>query len=357
MKAARKKHKIGLYLSYLIVVVLFFELSFRMFFCLLFNQWDAFTNPSRLLYKFYPNLEKISKQKVESSNQKIDILFLGGSVLTHWYGNIEEELSKSLKEEYSLPIKIHNVAYPAHTSLDSRIKYSFLKDKAYDMILLYHGINETRFNNCPKGFFQKDYSHVRFYNQIYALLNSKSKYSIFPFLFSFINPKYVKNFLVYGNFFLGQHEPIKKWKKFGEDIKTKKTFFENYVDILEIANKKHIPVIAPTFVHYQAPNYNLDDFLAKKLDYGAAISPIEIWGTPDFVIKGIEKHNEVIKEQFTHKQTYKQFHILDMNKAFPKRGKYFNDICHFTKEGSREFVNHLFPLVKEKLEDHFTPLD
>jgi hypothetical protein len=79
--------------------------------------------------------------------------------ITSKFYAIERLLDEKLNYRASRTACIHNASHPAHTSLDSLYKYRELQDKSFDLVIIYHGINKTRANNCPPHVFQADYSH------------------------------------------------------------------------------------------------------------------------------------------------------------------------------------------------------
>ena len=55
----------------------------------------------------------------------------------------------------------------AHTTLDSYLKHKALHNKTFDVVVIYHGINEVRANNSPPEIFKPDYSHYAWYELRY----------------------------------------------------------------------------------------------------------------------------------------------------------------------------------------------
>ena len=88
--------------------------------------------------------------QIEAENKQIDVLLLSGSVLNKLYEIIKTEMQQQLPRRFDCPVVISNLAVSSDTSLDSRVKYELLEDRHFDVVVLYHGINEVRFNNCPE---------------------------------------------------------------------------------------------------------------------------------------------------------------------------------------------------------------
>ncbi len=337
------KKRILSYLIYFILLTFLFEFTLRLFFSVSNEKYEISSNPSILIEDYYPGIEKALSDEVIENNDVIDILFLGGSVLHPIWGTIEEELKKKLISTYSCKINIINLSRPSHTSLDSKIKYELLQNKQYDIILLYHGINEVRFNNCPKSIFDNNYSHVEFYNKINAITNPIAKFSILPYTFNTIKIGLLNKF---GNELLSVFKPKEEWLQYGSEIKTAKVFHKNYKTIVDIAKSNNTSVIIPSFAYYPPKGYSQSDLIKNKLDSNKLISPIEIWGKKENVLGGIKAHNKTIENLFIENRQRENIFTIDMDSSLTKNNDNFNDICHFTSDGSVEFVSIVFPIFK-----------
>jgi CDP-glycerol glycerophosphotransferase (TagB/SpsB family) len=93
-----------------------------------------------------------------------------------------------------------------------------------------------------------------------------------------------------------------------------------------------------TFAYYVAWDYSPALFASKELDYTLHDKPIELWGTPGNVVAAITAHNAVIRELAASRDGVT---FVDQEQLIPKRGAYFNDICHFTHLGTEAFVANL----------------
>ena len=252
-----------------------------------------FFNTKEVLQAFYPAYKEVKTRKIVKDDETFDILILGGSVVAAYYP-IEKLLQEQLQLKTSKPIRIHNVAEPAHTSLDSYYKYKKLLDKSFDLVLFYHGINETRANNCPDSIFKKDYTHYSWYRALRQIDRQKEiRWTILPYTLHYA--------WIYLQEFIGSPELIhfkdnrKDWMKYGNSIKTEAAFRENIEKILSIAKRKNEKVILMSFAYYIPDDYSKEKFVNKALDYTRHNRAIEIWGKPEYVEKGILVHNTVIK--------------------------------------------------------------
>jgi len=240
----KQKSSFIFYVKYFVVILLFVECFFRIYHSIKLDNYDVLIKPSSVLKKYYTGIDKANSEQIEDNNGAIDILLLGGSVLHSDWSTIAQELNKKLSASYSCPVNIHNLAIPAHTSLDSKNKYNVLAHQNYDIVLLYHGINEVRFNNCPDSIFKDDYSHVEFYNHINSITTSLSKFTILPYTYNLLKMKILEKF---GKNMLPKGTPYKEWLNYGSDIKTANAFYKNYELIVELAKKNNTAVVIPTF--------------------------------------------------------------------------------------------------------------
>lgn len=320
-----------------------------LFLCLLLEitarvEWSTrrhvpFFSPVR--YFYYPELVPVEKAKIVKGDKRFDILLLGGSVLTKEWGDIPRLLEERVAYATKRRVRVYDLAASAHTTLDSYYKYRHVMDKSFDLVIIYHGINDVRLNNCPPQIYKEDYSQYSWYKVINffeahpVLAHLASVYSIY---YHFIR---IQEDLASPPKYISRKMPYKKWLKYGSQIRTATAFKRNIGRILEIAKKKGEPVLLMSFCYYVPPNYSLKAFNARKLDYTLFTAPIGVWGTPKNVVKGIDVHNAVIKG-FAH---YPGVTYVDLKASFPQSGQYFNDICHFTQEGCARFVDGIFNAV------------
>jgi len=324
---------------YLIISLLALEVLSRV--ALMYNFKVPFFAPQNIIYHYYPELKAVNESIIDRGNGVFDILLLGNSTLSNEWGSVEAELREQLGNRSD--IKIHNLSKAAHTSLDSRINFMLLEKKYFDFIILYGGINETRANNCPLDKFAADYSHFSWYREIYAVLrHPEMQYTVIPFMLDLIISKCQKNTGI------PTHAPKGEWVEYGKVIKTTGSFRQNYLEIIGRAQQLGIPVMIMSFAFYIPLDYTKEKFASKELDYSKHKLAIEIWGEPDYVQKGIEAHNEVIKE-IAGDASFKKLYYLDMNNMLEKGMNNFDDICHFTGEGSSKFVAYLLPIIRKEM--------
>ena len=289
------------------------------------------------MYLFYPALKDVSKAKVTKNDGYYDILFLGGSVLydSGTWAKAIPLLQEKLKDKTALPVRIHNVARPSHSSRDSLFKYRFLKDKHFDLVVIYDSINEVRANNCPPDMFKNDYSHYSWY----AKLNFFENYHFFK-LFTLPYTVYSLNLDILEKMgrihFVPTDIPNEEWVKYGNSIKSAAAFEQNLDGILSAAKQRGEPVLMASFAFHVPRDYNYYKFKLKQLDYGSHLFYIEVWGKAENVMIGILTHNNVMKKLAAQ---HPEAMFLDEYPNIPKSQLYFNDICHLTDAGNEKLLN------------------
>jgi hypothetical protein len=329
-------------LTFLVLLILPLEIASRAYWMI--KEHLSFFNPEAM-YLFYPALKDVKKASITTTDGYYDILLLGGSVLYDsgkWSG-ANALLQEKLKDKTKLPIRIHNVARPGHSSRDSVFKYRFLKDKHFDLIIIYDSINEVRANNCPPQMFKDDYSHYSWY----AKLNFFAHYPFFKF-FTLPYTVYSLNIDIRQKMglihFVPTDIPNEEWVKYGNAIKSAGPFEKNLEEILVTSQLRKEPVLIASFAFHVPRDYTYFKFKTKQLDYGAHKFYIEIWGKPENVIMGIITHNNVIKKLAAR---HPEIMFLDEYPNMPKSKIYFDDICHLTDAGNEKLLNDFAERIKK----------
>lgn len=280
---------------------------------------------------------------IRKDDDYFDILMLGGSVLRRKYGAIEQYLQEKLTYKSKRRIRTHNVSLSAHSSLDSYYKYRHLSRKRFDLVMVYHGVNEVRANNCPSSLFQKDYSHIPWYRLINDFeRDMHSRLIVLPYTLKFLLVRLDEE-LEWSDH-VPKHTPRKEWVEFGCMIKTTQSFSQNLRGILDIAEKRGEIVLLMTFSWYLPEGYSLERFSEKSLEYTMHVLPFELFGKPECVVKGIAAHNAIIKNlagQYDHAI------FVDQNTLIPEERMYFNDPFHLSYKGSELFVDNILDKILE----------
>ena len=302
---------------------------------------DFFAAHRDVYRSFYPTVDKLLRTPVSAEEECFDILLLGGSALHLDYGNIEHVLRERLTRKTRRCIRIHNLAAAAHTTLDSYYKYRHLADRHFDLVIVYHGINETRANNCDAETFASDYSHYAWYKLINDFeRRAHDRWLIAPFTIKFIAVKVAERVGLGRT--LPPHRPDAESRAHGCEIKTADSVRHNLSRIIELATARNEPVVLMTFAYYVPPDYSESALEDRSLDYASHTFPIELWGRPECVVAGLEAHNEVTKE-LARRSTGVIF--VDQASMIPGDRRHFNDICHLTHEGCEAFVENILPVI------------
>lgn len=326
--------KLAFTLIFIVLLLLPLEIASRAYWAVSKNV--SFFAPEAM-YLFYPALKEVHNTKITKNDGTYDVLFLGGSVLydSGTWKHAIPLLQEKLKSKTSLPIRIHNVARPSHSSRDSMFKYHFLKDKHFDLVVIYDSINEVRANNCPPEMFKKDYSHYSWYRKL-NFFEHYSSFKIFtlPYTIYSLTTDIKEKFGLIK--FVPTDIPHEEWVKYGRDIKSAVSFESNLDDILTTAQKRDETVLMATLAFHVPPDYNYFKFMTKQLDYASHAFYMEVWGKAENVIIGIVTHNNVMKKLAAK---HPEIIFLDEYPNIPKNKIYFNDICHLTDAGNEKLLS------------------
>ena len=280
-----------------------------------------------LPFFYYPEMKSTLAQPPSAENW--DILLLGASVLNPAWGEVEKELNELLSQ-FGKKIVIHNLAIPAHTTRDSLIKYQLLKDYKFDKVFVYHGINELRMNNYPSYRYRQDYSHIHWYRTV-NLFSRHAELSIIatPFLLKHAWTKITRP----------DDDEHYEDRQHGDNLKTPQAFYDNLTKISDLASQKEEDLILSTYAFHLPDDYNIDAFKSKSLSYSGHRMPVEAWGVPQNVKRGLLEHNKKISQIAAEKKLT----CVKINKEIVGKATNFDDICHLTSEGSRFFAEILAP--------------
>ncbi|AYQ30843.1 hypothetical protein [Runella sp. SP2] len=339
--SARQK---GLFALITIVLIgLFCELAFRL--TLKISKEIPFVRPDLAVEEhFYKELKLVQNSTISADNDSLDILVLGGSVVAdEWRSKVARYLQDSLRKGLNTSkVRYFNLANLGHTTSDNLYKYKSLKNKHFDLVIYYEGINETRFNNVPASLFRSDYTHVRWYHDI-ALIKQhpEMRYTVIPFM--------VHLFLNYASTLVGKRyfindAPDERFYSEAFDVKTAPVYQKNLTQIVATAQARKEPLLLVNFTYYIPEKWRKSNFKDQEWDYAGCdlSSPIRTWGTPLAVEKGILAHRAMMQQVAN---AHKGVHYMDMMPLLPREGRNFCDICHLTDDGCRIFSNNVASYV------------
>jgi lysophospholipase L1-like esterase len=298
------------------------------------------SEPEHLLEAPYPELRPIRERPPAARDGIFDLLLLGGSVLHESWGQVEAQILEQLARAGHRSVRVHNLAQAAHTTRDSLVKYAALGDARFDLVFVYHGINDARANAAPPEVFREDYSHLPWYELVNALAPAADGAVLaLPATARFALAR-IRQASFPGNY-AGGDRPRPEWLRYGAELRSAAAFERNLAGILELARKRGDRVALATFALYVPPDYSLEAFREKRLDYLLFWSPIELWGERDHVIAAVAAHNAVVRRLAARPGVL----LVDEDRLVPRGARTFNDPCHLTNEGSEIFARNLVEAI------------
>lgn len=295
-------------------------------------------HPEEVVHVFYPELEQLPEENVSDRDEVFDLALLGASVLHPNFGDVSARIGSTAAALGPRPVRVFNLAMPSQTSLDSRFKRLEMARDRFDLVLVYHGINDVRANACPPELFRDDYSHWSWYRYIssYRRHRDDLRWLMLPFTLERLWHDLALAAEPGG--VVPHDRPPREWFGYAADIQTAGPFRHNLEEVVRRSGR----VLLVTFAWYVAPGYSEERFLARELDYGRHTSPIELWGDPRWVAAGIEAHNRITREIAA---AHANAQLVDLEAAMPRSGAYFDDICHLTERGGSVFTATVMPAV------------
>ena len=141
------------------------------------------------------------------------------------------------------------------------------------------------------------------------------------------------------NVYIPQYYSLRPdWLTYGSNLKSAKCYNQNLYQVMEEAKSGHARFMYFTFSYYLPADYSLNKFENKTLDYTFCdhSRETEIWGEAANVKRFIDSINNASRIWV---QPYTNATWIDLNARFPKEGKYFADVCHFSPTGIHQFAS------------------
>ncbi len=326
-------------------LVLAGELAARLYWRLQFDLPILGKQP--FLHAHYPELERMASRRPTHEDEHTDILLLGGSVLQRNWGNVEPELLEQLALAGHRGVRISNLAQAAHTTRDSLLKYQALGDARYELVIVYHGVNEARTNNVPPERFRSDYGHVAWYENVNLLSRGHRAHHLsLPITLRFLRLA-IRQRRAPGEY-VSVHHPRAKWIRHGNRVRSEESFRQNLGAIRDLAAQRGDRLVFMTFALHVPDDYSREAFDARVLDYALHRSPLEIWGAPENVQAAVDAHNRVVKDVAA---SMDEPLFVDQAALMQPAGAHeFNDACHLTGVGSARFVANMTPILAAELD-------
>ncbi|MFK7820711.1 MAG: hypothetical protein AB8G99_18480 [Planctomycetaceae bacterium] len=280
---------------------------------------------------YYPELEHSKALHDVDDHKHFDVLFLGGSVL--------EQVAKKLKprdfaaKAGSKQVRLYNLAKSAHTSLDSLLKMRQLSHRDFDVVVIYHGINDARMNCCKPEHFRSDYSHCKWYQSMEQRLAEK-RITLTDIVTD------VKDQVI------GLGQPKPELSAEGLVIKTADAFESNIREITRLAAESaQTQTILGTFAFHLPKGYSREKMEAGELGYanGDYEMVAESWGEPDGVREAVRVHNNGVR---TVAESSLQIDFLDIDARLSGDIQMFCDLCHVSDAGRIRFQSLLLEAIE-----------
>jgi hypothetical protein len=290
-----------------------------------------FHDTDLLLHAWYPELGRLSGETAVRGDDRFDVLVLGPSVLDRHYGNFDAAFDAALRARHPRAW-VANLSLAGHSTRDSLNKYRQLGRHRFDLVVVYDSINELRANNVPPELFRDDYSHIDWYWEVNPIAEHPRLARVLTLPFglrrawlTFVEARHLREPVP-------RVHPDPEWLAYGGELKTAGPLRAQLEQIVALAHARGEPVLLSTFAWWVPPDYSLERFHAHELDYayGRKAVPIEVWGTPEHVMAGLARHNQVIAEVA---RTAPADYFVDLAARMAPGRRSYQDVCHLTPEG------------------------
>ena len=269
--------------------------------------------------------EEIAAANPSLSDDRLDILLLGGSVMEQTGRYFEDYIAA----REGLDAEVYMVARAAHNSRDSALKYTRIADKPFDFVLVYNGINDVPMNYIPDDQFKIGYEHCRWFNSLERRLEVGRIHLTDAVLDT------VKRYAM-------RSQPDEEMLPFGATIKTPPALKKNLREIVHLARKAGSTPVLMTFGHYIEPGYDRETYLSGAYGYGEGPfgMPVEDWGLPEHVPAIMKAQNDAIRELAAEENVL----LIEQAELISGRDNYC-DVCHLSYAGCELFVRNVMEVL------------
>lgn len=246
------------------------------------------------------------------------VLTLGGSVLFN--RRITERLDARLERASPHRVELLGAALRSHTTWASIHKYRRLAAHDFDLVLIYHGINDLYANHVAPEDFREDYSHLNPWYRRGVLLDHS-----------------VIARLAYNEWIWRRPPRVET----GAGLASAEVFARNLETLVrEVRAHGGTPVLM-TFAWSIPPDYSYARFQAGQVGYENPEHydewPVELWGPVDWVRRGLIRHNVAVHEVAGRTGVP----LVDQERLLGKDPAWFGDVCHPSEAGVDVFVDNL----------------
>ncbi len=261
--------------------------------------------------------------EVEKTPGTTRILTLGGSAFFN--RRMTDRLIEALGAASAEPVEVVGAALRTHTTLSSVFKYDLLSRYDFDVVIIYHGVNDLWANHVMR--FRPDYFHLSPWYKRSRLLDRSVIYRL------------IYNKWIYSGSDMVRNSNYLKANQAG--FAAEHTFRQNMTTLVDAIRRDASVPILMTFASSIPAHYSQAAFESRSLGYNNPTDydrcSAEVWGAPDFVREGLRKHNRIINEISASKQVL----LLDQERLVGKDLRWFGDVCHFSEEGTDRFIRNI----------------
>ena len=268
----------------------------------------------------------------------IRILTLGASALFN--RRMTERLAASLSRAVGtsnqarqpLRIEVLGAALRSHTSASSLIKYRALRKYDFDLVLIYHGINDLLANNIAAQDYRSDYRHLDPWYRRGPVLDHSL---LARRLYNAVNAlQYPSTIRISGSYPAANTEN-------GADFAAAADFEHNLRLLTTEIRADGAEPLLMSFAYNIPEDYSRDGFEQGLLGYVNPTRydacPIELWGSPGYVRQGLDLHNQAIRRIVDDLQP----HFIDQKRLLGEDLVLFGDICHLNEAGTDRFIANI----------------
>lgn len=314
--------------TYVLVLLLGLEVACRVFWVM--AKKVPFFGTDQIFHAYFPQWKSsgVDQAPRERDDDVCDVLVLGPSVWHSSFGDLAPRFGRSLEKTLGKKVRVFNLSYPGHTSRDALLAYRHLSERRFDLVVVYHSINDQYMNNIPAERYHHNYTHASRFEQL-ALLTKHPEHSWFvlPLTLRSVKSK------IWDSLHLST-QPDMQFSHLAVEPKTGPAFRSNMEKMLALARQRGDKMLFMTFATY-IPAENSEK-------YTTHVDNMKGWGTPESVRRCTEVHNDILRDIA---RTNPDVFFSDMAAHMPAGERTFTDCCHLTAEGCAVFIDRLIPSV------------